>query len=176
MEGRKCSTCSSRISERSRTGRCDYCRKREANLRNWEKVQDQIEEYQLRSRDEISSHGGIGYRKRHGIPLDVPRKKNKNGDGCIDYTGYKTISVKGHPNAMDDRGRIREHVFVMSEYLGRPLKKGESVHHKNGNKLDNRIENLEVWHKNQPAGQRLEDKITWAIEFLQEYGYKVVKE
>lgn len=113
------------------------------------------------------------YRKKHGIPLDDPFVKRKNGEGNIDSSGYKTITKKGHPNQMDIKGRIREHVYIMSEYIGRPIVKGESVHHKNGIRDDNRIENLELWSTSQPPGQRVQDKINWCIEFLIQYGYKV---
>lgn len=40
---------------------------------------------------------------------------------------------------------------------------------------DNRIENLELWTTQQPSGQRVEDKINWAINFLKEYGYEATK-
>lgn len=45
----------------------------------------------------------------------------------------------------------------------------ENVHHINGDKLDNRIENLELWSTSQPCGQRIEDKIQWAKQILNQY-------
>ena len=63
-----------------------------------------------------------------------------------------------------------EHVVVMSEILGRPLIKGETVHHRNGVRDDNRTENLELWVSSQPSGQRVEDIVPWAREMLVRYG------
>lgn len=75
----------------------------------------------------------------------------------------------GHPNAAKD-GAIHEHVFVMSEYLGRALLSGETVHHKNGIRHDNRIDNLELWVSAHPAGQRVEDLLQFAHEIIDRYG------
>lgn len=64
---------------------------------------------------------------------------------------------------------ITQHRAVMEQVIGRPLLRHESVHHKNGQRDDNRPENLELWSKSQPAGQRVTDKVAWALELLALY-------
>lgn len=66
---------------------------------------------------------------------------------------------------------VYQHRSVMSEYLGRALFKNENVHHVNGDKKDNRIDNLELWVKSQPAGQRAKDLLDWAHKIIIDYSH-----
>lgn len=76
--------------------------------------------------------------------------------GKFTKRGYVMTLKRGHPNSAET-GYVQEHVFVMAEHLGRALRAGETVHHINGIRADNRIENLELWASNHPAGQRVSD-------------------
>jgi len=104
---------------------------------------------------------------KHGDPSISLRAEV--GSGAISLQGYRIVTRPDHPNA-NKFGRLPEHRFIMSEVLGRPLLAEENVHHRNGNRLDNRPENLELWVKSQPCGQRVQDLVVWARDLLERYG------
>lgn len=92
--------------------------------------------------------------------LDQPAPSKYNlwevGQRRPDSIGYVRIKTS--------EGRIRhEHRLIMENELGRPLLRTESVHHKNGNRSDNRLANLELWFRGQPAGQRVSDLIEYVV-------------
>lgn len=93
----------------------------------------------------------------------------KSGVKHLSKDGYSYVYYRSHPFA-DKSGRIYEHRLLMEQKLGRYLLQYENVHHKNGKKDDNRIENLELWTRIQPTGARVEDVVKWAKEVLRIYG------
>ncbi|HEX9504160.1 MAG TPA: HNH endonuclease [Patescibacteria group bacterium] len=67
-----------------------------------------------------------------------------NGGKWTDHQGYIHLRLPNYPQS-NPRGYYREHRYVMEQHLGRFLKRSEHIHHINGNKQDNRIENLELF-------------------------------
>lgn len=72
-----------------------------------------------------------------------------------------------HPRASN--GYVFEHILVMERYLNRHLYPEETIHHLNGIKDDNRLDNLEIWTRPQPTGVRVTDAVSWAKEILRRY-------
>lgn len=106
--------------------------------------------------------------RKHGDPLKRSSWFNKRNNDLIDDQGYVLVYAPKHQNSRKS-SRVPKHRLVMAEYLGRPLKNNENVHHKNGDKSDNRLENLELWVVSQPKGQRPQDLVEYAKKILKIY-------
>lgn len=109
-------------------------------------------------------------RKRNGTVLTKPlRRVLKVGDTLKEGSGYTLIRVdEGTPGA-NNFHCILEHRLVMQTKIGRSLLEHEQVHHLNGDRSDNSVENLELWSTRQPSGQRITDKISFSTDVLLTY-------
>ncbi len=89
--------------------------------------------------------------KKIGLLIRGKNHPNWHGGRVVHKSGYIQIYSPKHPNK-SMRCYVPEHRLVMEKILGRYLKSTEIVHHKNGNRYDNRPENLKLvvrgknWH------------------------------
>lgn len=107
-------------------------------------------------------------RKEHGRSMVGEGHPSWNGGRYKSHGGY--VIVNCGPGI-----RRSEHALVMESKLGRPLISGETVHHINGIKDDNRPENLELWASNHCAGQRVHELVSWAKQLLETYEPSALK-
>lgn len=84
------------------------------------------------------------------------------GGRTINQDGYVIIRYKPLKTML-------EHRYVMQQHIGRELKADETVHHVNGVRTDNRLDNLELWVGAPTRGIRKDDAVAWAKEILERY-------
>lgn len=104
--------------------------------------------------------------RRRDVMAEVPVKA-QSGNGSINGGGYRTIPVPTESRHLTNgQTSEAEHRLIMAIHLGRPLHPGEVVHHRNGVRTDNRIENLVLLSASHPKGQTIDDKVAHALEIL----------
>lgn len=153
-----CKSC--RIREATRkTGQCNSCYRKDIRLAGGCSIEGCL--------------GGPiakGYCSKHyqriskGLPLDFEKEIGKT----YISDGYIVEYRPGHIQAYAD-GKVMQHRRIMADILGRRLFSFENVHHKDGNRRNNSVDNLELWVSKQPVGQRPEDLVAWAKEILSLY-------
>ena len=100
----------------------------------------------------------LAYQRNH--PDQKPTKRiTKNG-----YVRVVVPGISGRPSR-----DVFEHRYVMEQHLGRELYPDETVHHRDGNRQHNALENLELFSSRHGPGQRVVDKIDFALEIIQRY-------
>lgn len=72
------------------------------------------------------------------------QNNNWRGGKSVASNGYVIVLVGKQHHLADVRGYAYEHRLVAEQKLGRRLKKGEVVHHRNGDKKDNTPDNIEI--------------------------------
>jgi hypothetical protein len=124
----------------------------------------------------VASTGGLRGGKHLSCGCIRKGEENHNWKGGRLKTpqGYILIHNPTHPNC-NPNGYVREHRLVMEKILDRYLESTEEVHHKNGIRDDNSPNNLELWVKSQPPGQRVDDMINFCYNFLKKYKPEILK-
>ena len=108
------------------------------------------------------------WRRTGDVQADRPIRA-RSLEGFVNH-GYRYVRVPVVLRHLTDGATTcAEHRLVMAALLGRPLRADESVHHRDGDRLNNRPDNLELWSRWQPSGQRVDDKLKAARDLLSRY-------
>lgn len=107
------------------------------------------------------------------IAVAAKRRNGLNWRGFHSYKGGRHRHKDGY--VWFAPAGMMEHRHVMQEHLGRPLRNSETIHHKNGVRDDNRLENLELKDSHHGEGQNISDLVAWAVQFLRVHKPEVLR-
>jgi hypothetical protein len=158
--------CHAHYQRRQRTGSVQ-----EERPLGWRRQSEQCAVDECDRKPFAKGYCGTHYKRlvKHGDAKDEVPIRVATGEGWLSH-GYWCVTVPPELlHLTNGEAQVGEHRLVMARHLGRQLAAGEVVHHINGDRTDNRIENLELWSTTQPKGQRVEDKVAYAVELLARY-------
>lgn len=124
----------------------------EAKIDSAVKAYERLRSLRLASRETgVSTPVIAKHLKLRGIAMERSGNTGKTGEAHpawkggreIDRDGYIRIYRPSHPWPRRN-GSLPEHVAVMEMHIGRRIQCGECVHHRNHDRQDNRLENLEL--------------------------------
>lgn len=87
----------------------------------------------------------------------------------VKQNGYIWLSLPALVSNTGKRREMLEHRYVMEQHLGRPLDAGETIHHRDGDRTNNTLANLELRVGNHGPGQEVHDVVAWSIRMLKRY-------
>lgn len=159
-----CPDCGREFKYKVKYPRCTSCQYHHEKKNNPER--------HIETRKKVNKKNNEKLRILKGLPINHVFPKGPKGLGYLNKKGYLLVTWKDPKDGKTKRKY--QHHLVMMHTLGRQLEKFERVHHKNGIRNDNRIENLELWSVTQPYGQRVEDMISFCKDYLEKYGHTVI--
>ncbi len=113
---------------------------------------------------------GVASRHRSYLKPGTPPTWTRTRD-TAGYLRWVAVIPKHSRGAVPEYIGIQDHGLTMEKHIGRALYPSETVHHKNGIRDDNRLENLELWDKSHPHGQRIDEKLAWCEEFMRRHNH-----
>lgn len=120
-------------------------------------------------------HLRTGHTKSCGCIVDELRRR-RGPDSPSFRTGVVLANQDGYLKELVSGKYVLQHRLVMERKLGRTLHSDEYVHHKNGDRTDNRLSNLELKVGAHSKGLATADAVAWAKKILERYEPEALRE